>query len=136
MPSNNANSGIKPNVNVLDISETLRVTIAGHDYLKFNQLIPNVVLAEKTTDSVKKNLIAEYGIKSFIQIMSKVTQSGEHFVKADVEAILAEFIRLSSNDEKYSTLVQALTKLKPNSEGNFVIEANDMESLLNTGTDS
>jgi hypothetical protein len=127
-------SGIKPSVNISDISETVRVTLVDQDYLKFNQLIPNVVLSKKMADSAKKNFVSKLGIQCFIQIMDKVTLSGKQFVKADVDAILSEYINQASNDETHKVLVKELNRIKPNDEGSVVISASDWEALLAIST--
>lgn len=130
MSTQDAKQAIKSFVNISDISENLKVTLSGQDYLKFNQLVPNVVPANKMSDLAKKNLIAKLGIQSFIQIMDKVTLSGTQFVKADIEAILSEYVRFSSNDEKYAALVKTLGRMKPNEEGNVVVSAIELNTLL------
>lgn len=119
----------KENIPLSDISENLKITLSGHDYLRFNQLVPNVVPASKMSDLAKKNFIAKLGIKTFIQIMDKVTLSGLQFVKADIDAILSEYVRLSSNDEKYAELLKALGRIKPNEDGNVVIGTNELNAL-------
>lgn len=110
-----------------------RVKLTDQDYLRFNQLVPNVVLTKKMPDSAKKNLVSMLGIQCFIRIMDKVTHSGKKFVKADVDAILAEYIRLSSNEENYISLVQKLSSIQPNADGLVSISEADWELLLKLG---
>lgn len=60
-----------------DISEVVRVKLTGEDYLKFNQLIPNLVLQKKIPDSAKKSYVSALGVQCFIQIMNVVTMAGK-----------------------------------------------------------
>lgn len=132
MSADDTKTGIQKNINVSEISEIVRVKLTDQDYLRFNQLVPNVVLAKKMPDSAKKNLVSMLGIQCFIRIMDKVTHSGKKFVKADVDSILDEYIGLASNDEKYKVLAKELNRIKPNDDGSVVISASDWEAILTT----